>query len=39
MASIGYRRGGWELRYRDDQYNQQVERFPAPPTKRPPEQV
>jgi integrase len=39
MASIGYRRGGWELRYRDEQYHQHVERFPAPPTRRPPEQV
>jgi integrase len=37
MASIGYRRGGWELRYRDAAGNQQVERFPGPETRRPPE--
>lgn len=39
MASIGYRRGGWEIRYRDRRGNQQVERFAAPETKRPPEAV
>lgn len=39
MASIGYRRGGWEIRYRDRLGNQQVERFAAPETKRPPEVV
>ena len=38
MASLGYRRGGWELRYRDDAGRQRVERFPAPSTtRRPPE--
>jgi integrase len=37
MASLGYRRGGWELRYRDFAGKQRVERFPAPPSKRPTE--
>ena len=40
MASLGYRRGGWELRYRDDTGRQRVERFVAPATaRRPPEAV
>ena len=38
MASLGYRRGGWELRYRDYGGRQRVERFPAPEDRRrPPE--
>ncbi len=39
MASVGFRRGGWELRYRDRSGVQRVERFPGPPGRRPPEQV
>ena len=38
MASLGYRRGGWELRYRDDAGRQRVERVVAPASaRRPPE--
>ena len=40
MASLGCRRGGWELRYGDDAGRQRVERFTAPapaPARRPPE--
>jgi len=38
MASVGYRRGGWELRCRDNGGRQRVERFPAPEgRRRPPE--
>ncbi len=38
MASLGYRRGGWELRYRDDAGRQRTERFAAPAAgRRPPE--
>lgn len=37
MAGLAYRRGGWELRYRDYGGIQRVERFPAPETRRPPE--
>ena len=38
MASVGFRRGGWELRYRDYGGRQRVERFPAPEDRRrPPE--
>jgi integrase len=36
MAHIGYRRGGWEIRYRDPRGRQRVERFPGPPGRRPP---
>jgi integrase len=39
MASVGFRRGAWELRYRDRGGTQRVERFPAPAGRRPPEQV
>jgi hypothetical protein len=39
MASLAYRRGGWELRYRDLAGKQRVERFRAPETKRPPEEA
>ena len=39
MASVGFRRGGWELRYRDRGGVQRVERFPGPAGRRPPEQV
>lgn len=39
MASLGYRRGGWELRYRDHAGRQRVERFPARPSRRPPERA
>jgi integrase len=36
MASLGYRRGGWELYYRDPNGRQRVERFPGPPGRKPP---
>lgn len=39
MASVGYRRGGWELRYRDLSGRQQVERFVGPEGRRAPEAV
>ncbi len=39
MASVGFRRGGWELRYRDRDGRQRVERFPGPAGRRPPEAV
>ena len=37
MASLNYRRGAWELRYRPRDRRERSERFPGPPTKRPPE--
>jgi len=37
MASLGYRRGGWELRYRDRRGRQRVERITGPAARRPPE--
>jgi hypothetical protein len=37
MASLSYRRGAWELRYRDRQQRQRTERFPGPETRRAPE--
>jgi integrase len=36
MASLGYRRGGWELYYRDPAGRQRVERFVGPPGRKPP---
>jgi hypothetical protein len=36
MASLGYRRGGWELYYRDPAGRQRVERFPGAPGRKPP---
>lgn len=36
MASLGWRRNGWELRYRDPARRQRVERFPGPKTRKPP---
>jgi integrase len=36
MASVSYRRGGWELRYRDRRGNEHTERFAGPLRKRPP---
>jgi integrase len=36
MASLGYRRGGWELYYREPNGRQRVERFPGPKGNRPP---
>jgi integrase len=39
MASVGFRRGGWELRYRDRDGRQRVERLPGPAGRRPPEAV
>lgn len=36
MASLAYRRGGWELYYRDPDGRQRVERFPGPNGKRAP---
>lgn len=37
MAGLSYRRGAWELRYREPSGIERTERFPAPPTKRPSE--
>jgi integrase len=37
MAGLSYRRGGWELRYREPSGLEWTERFPAAPTRRPPE--
>jgi hypothetical protein len=37
MASLIWRRGGWELRYRDRTGRSRTERFPGPHTRRPPE--
>ena len=39
MASVGYRRGSWEVRYRDRSGAQKVDRFPGRETKRPPVEV
>jgi integrase len=39
MASVTWRRGAWELRYRDRHGRQRTERFRAPQSRRPPEQV
>ena len=39
MASLAYRRNGWELRYRDRAGRQRVERFPGRPGRRPPEEA
>jgi len=36
MASLSWRRNGWELRYRDPAGRQRVERFPGPQTRKPP---
>lgn len=37
MASLSYRRGAWELRYREPSGVARTERFPGRSTKRPPE--
>lgn len=39
MASVTWRRGSWELRYRDRHGRQRTERFRGPQQRRPPEQV
>ena len=39
MASIGYRAGAWEVRYRDPVGRQRVERFPGPQGKKAPAYV
>lgn len=39
MASISYRRGGWELRYRDRRGRERTERFTGPARRRPPDEV
>ncbi len=39
MASVSWRRGGWELRYRDRSGRAHCERFRAPKTRRPPDAV
>jgi len=39
VASISYRRGGWELRYRDHRGRERTERFPGPPRRRAPEEL
>lgn len=39
MASVTWRRGAWELRYRDRRGRQRTERFPGRQQRRPPEQV
>jgi integrase len=36
MASLTWRRGGWELRYRDRTGREQTERFRGPQTRKPP---
>ena len=36
MASLTWRRGGWELRYRDRSGREQTERFRGPQTRKPP---
>ena len=36
MASLTWRRGGWELRYRDRSAREQTERFRGPQTRKPP---
>ncbi len=36
-GELGYRRGGWELRYRDRRGRQRVERIAGPAARRPPE--
>jgi integrase len=35
LAGLSWRRGGWELRYRDRTGRDQTERFPGPQTRRP----
>ena len=37
MASLSYRRNGWELRYREPSGVERTERFPGRSTRRPPE--
>lgn len=39
MASVRWRNGGWELRYRDRRGKQQTERFPGRERKTPPDEV
>jgi len=39
MAWLRWRRGGWELRYRDRSGQEHCERFRAPQTRRPPNEV
>ncbi|HET6818878.1 MAG TPA: tyrosine-type recombinase/integrase [Mycobacteriales bacterium] len=39
MASLAWRRGGWELRYRDPAGRQRVERFPGEQTRKPPREA
>jgi hypothetical protein len=39
MASVTWRRGAWELRYRDRHDRQRTERFPGPQQRRAPEEV
>jgi integrase len=36
MAALSWRRGGWELRYRDRTGKEQTERFKGPNTRKPP---
>ena len=37
MAGLTFRRGGWELRYREPSGVERTERFPGASAKRPPE--
>ncbi|HVV29498.1 MAG TPA: hypothetical protein VHC41_01330, partial [Mycobacteriales bacterium] len=39
MEAVSWRRGGWELRYRDRHGKQHCERFKAPQTRRAPDVV
>ena len=39
MASLVWRRGGWELRYRDRSGREQTERFRGPETRKPPSEA
>jgi integrase len=39
VASVRYRANGWELRYRDRDRKERTERFPGPPTRKPPADV
>jgi integrase len=39
MASVRWRKGGWELRYRDRKGGEQTERFPGSQRKTPPDAV
>jgi integrase len=39
MAALAWRRGGWELRYRDRTGKEQTERFKGPQTRKPPVEV